>query len=136
VNRENPPQHGATWVPSTPGDSLRRLVGELERWGELFLRLAREGKVLAAEQVLGGLVDWMGNGLIEGWLHLPIPIFEELSDLAEEMLAAFRGYLGGLGEHPAVGAKNGCMQQEDAIRAILARARTLVDAIPPSATDR
>jgi hypothetical protein len=136
MNAEHPPQPGASWAPSTPGESLQRLVGELERWGELFLRMARENKALAAEQVLGGLVDWMGNGLIEGWLHLPIPIFEELSDLAEEMLAAFRGYLGGLGENPAVGAKNGCVQQEDAIRAILVRARALVDAIPPSGTDR
>jgi len=66
------------------------------RWsagGELFLRVADEDRVPAAEQVLGGLVDWMGNGLLDGWLHLPIPRFEAISDLAEELLQACQTYL-------------------------------------------
>jgi hypothetical protein len=68
----------------TPHEARRRLTNDLERWGDLFVRVAREDKVEAAEQILGGLVDWMGNGLIDGWLWLPIPLFARISDLAED----------------------------------------------------
>jgi hypothetical protein len=108
----------------TPQDWLVRLSGELERWGELFLRLARDNKAPAAEQVVGGLVDWMGNGLMDGWLHLPLPVFEALSDLAEELLQAFQAYLAWLGTEGAK-AGEGRSRHEESIRAILARTRGL-----------
>jgi hypothetical protein len=115
-------------------DCLRQLVEKLERWGELFLRVADEGRVPAAEQVLGGLVDWMGNGLMEGWLHLPIPRFEAISDLAEELCQACQAYLARL--QPAMPACSGeeRMAHEAAIRGTLARARELVvsDPQPPT----
>lgn len=118
-----------------PGESLMRLVDELERWGELFLRLAREDRAPAAEQILGGLVDWMGNGLMEGWLHLPIPLFEEVSNLAEEMLEAFQAYLARVQKAPPPCSAEERASHEAPIRAILARARGLTwpDSRPPAA---
>ena len=72
-----------------PGeDALRRLCAGLEGWGTLLREAAERADAAAFEQVLGGLVDWMGNELLDGWLHLPIPVFEALSGLAEELLSA------------------------------------------------
>jgi hypothetical protein len=133
VSAALPSDPGGGRVPTTPGDVLRQLVEALERWGELFLRVAAEGRVPAAEQVLGGLVDWMGNGLMEGWLHLPIPHFEAISDLAEETCQAFQAYLARL-QHakPACSAEER-MAHEAAIRGTLARAQKLIgpDPRPP-----
>ncbi len=123
MSTDPPPPMGTAWAPPTPGETLRRLVDELDRWGELFIRLAREDKAPAAEQVLGGLVDWTGNGLMEGWLHLPIPVFEEVSNLAEELLEAFQGYLAWLRTSEKERAGDGRSRHEVAIRGILARAR-------------
>lgn len=115
----------ASWMPRTPEESLARLVAEMDRWGTVFLRLAGEGRPDAAEQAMGGLVDWMGNGLIDGWLHLPVATFEQVSDLAEELLHAFQDYLAwlraGAMAHPADGAG----RRDDLVREILARAHAL-----------
>jgi hypothetical protein len=123
MSTDSPPPLGAPLAPPTPGETLQRLVDELERWGELFISLAREDKAPAAEQVLGGLVDWTGNGLMDGWLHLPIPVFEEISNLAEELLEAFQGYLAWLRTSEKERAGDGRSRHEVALRGILARAR-------------
>ena len=106
----------------TPDDRLQRLVSDLERWGALFLDVAHRDR-LAAAQVIGGLVEWMGNGLVEGLLYLPIPIFEELSALAEEMFDASRAYLGALASAPN-GAGDRIPNGAE-IQAILDRAQAL-----------
>ena len=111
--------------PLIPEERLDRLVSELERWGGLFIRMEREDRLEAAEQVLGGLVEWMGNGLIEGWLYLPIPVFERLSDLAEELMLEFQGSLRQLGETPRPLAAGARAPHEAAIGDILRRAREL-----------
>jgi hypothetical protein len=117
-------------VPSldrTPHEARRRLTDDLERWGDLFVRVAREGKVEAAEQILGGLVDWMGNGLIDGWLSLPIPLFERISDLAEELFLVCQGYLGRLSAAPPPLSAAERASHEDAVREILSRVRALAE---------
>lgn len=91
------------WVPSglpdsasrftSPGSPLLRLTGDLERWGTVFRQVLQTKGAAAAEQVLGGLVEWMGNDLIDGWLHLTIPLFEEVSDLSEELFRVCESYL-------------------------------------------
>jgi hypothetical protein len=106
----------------TPDDRLKRLVADLERWGVLFLDAAHRDR-LAAEQVIGGLVEWMGNGLVEGLLHLPIPIFEELSTLAEDLFDASRAYLGVLASAP--NGSGDRLPNGATIQAILERARAL-----------
>jgi hypothetical protein len=134
MSAARPSDPGGGRVPTAPGDVLRQLVEALERWGELFLRVAAEDRVPAAEQVLGGLVDWMGNGLMEGWLHLSIPRFEAISDLAEELCQAFQAYLARLQQAPPACSAEERMAHEAAIRGILARAQELIgpDPRPPA----
>jgi hypothetical protein len=125
VSTALPSGTGTGWVRPAPGDLLRRLVEALEHWGELFLRVAGENRVAAAEQVLGGLVDWMGNGLLEGWLHLPIPRFEAISDLAEELFRACQAYLARLQQATPAFPVAERRAYEAAIRTIVARAQAL-----------
>ena len=113
------------FLDRTPHEARRRLTDDLERWGDLFVRVAREGEVEAAEQILGGLVDWMGNGLIDGWLCLPIPLFERISDLAEELFLACQSYIRRLSAVPLPLSAAERASHEDAVREILSRVRAL-----------
>ncbi len=115
------------FLDRTPQEARRRLADDLERWGDLFVRVAREDTGEAAEQILGGLVDWMGNGLIDGWLCLPIPLFERISDLAEELFLACQDYLGRLSAAPPPLSPAERASHEDAVREILSRARALAE---------
>jgi hypothetical protein len=115
-------------------DCLRQLVEALERWGELFLRVVDENRVAAAEQVLGGLVDWMGNGLLEGWLHLPIPRFEAISDLTEDLLQACQAYLARMRQATPACPVAERLAYEAAIRTIMARTQALAVPDPRSPT--
>jgi hypothetical protein len=121
---EDPP---VLFPDRTPHEVRRRLIDDLERWGDLFVRVAREGTMEAAEQILGGLVDWMGNGLIDGWLRLPIPLFEQISDRAEELFLACQDYLKRLSAVPPPLSAVERASHEDAIREILSRVRALAD---------
>jgi hypothetical protein len=127
-----PSDPGGGWVPPAPGDALRQLVEALERWGELFLRMADADRVPAAEQVLGGLVDWMGNGLLDGWLHLPIPRFEGISDLAEELFRACQAYLVRLQQATPACPVAERLAHAVAVRTIVARAQALTVPNPQS----
>ena len=111
----------------TPHEFLLRLGDELERWGTLFIEVAAAKDAAAADQVLGGLVDWMGNGLIDGWLRLPIPLFERISDLTEELFRACQGYLGRLSAVPPPLSAVDRTLHEGAIREILSRVRALAE---------
>ncbi len=113
-------------APLQPGaDALRRLAGALSRWGRLMLDAARRVDAPAFEQVVGGLVEWMGNELLDGWLHLPIPVFEAMSGLSEELFRAGQGY------HAALRAAGPALPEperaahEQAIQDVLARVEAL-----------
>jgi hypothetical protein len=134
MSAARPSDPGGGRVPTAPGDVLRQLAEALERWGELFLRVAAEDRVPAAEQVLGGLVDWMGNGFMEGWLHLSIPRFEAISDLAEELCQAFQAYLARLQQAPPACSAEERIAHEAAIRSIMTRTHALAVPNPPSTT--
>ncbi len=109
---------------STP--PLLRLTWDLDRWGTLFLEVARTREAVAAEQVLGGLVEWMGSDLLDGWLRLPIPLFEEVSDLSEELLQACQAYLAWLRQSsPRPNPVESRRGHEAAIRAVMDRVRAL-----------
>jgi len=65
----------------------------LSAWGRLVVEVGASGAAPSLEQVIGGLVEWMGNELMDGWLHLPIPVFETASGLAEELFQVSQAYL-------------------------------------------
>jgi len=97
----------------------------LNRWGTLFLEVARAKEAPAVEQILGGLVEWMGSDLLDGWLRLPIPLFEEVSGLSEELFRACEGYLAWIRRAPRVVPDEGRRQHEEVIGAVLERVRAL-----------
>lgn len=119
---ESPP--AGSGLPTAEA-ALLRLTRDLDRWGGLFLRVAGEKEPPAVEQVLGGLVEWMGSDLVEGWLRLPIPLFEEVSGLAEELFRACESYLGWIRQAPRPVPPDGRGIREAAIRAVLDRVRAL-----------
>ena len=104
---------------------LIRLTNDLDRWGTLFLEVARSKEANAAEQVLGGLVEWMGSDLLDGWLRLPIPLFEKVSGLSEELLQACQAYLAWLRQAPRAVLPEDRGTREAAIRAVLDRVRAM-----------
>jgi hypothetical protein len=104
---------------------LVRLTQDLDRWGILFLEVARRREAPAVEQVLGGLVEWMGSDLLDGWLRLPIPLFEEVSGLSEELLQACQAYLAWLRRAPRPAPAEGRCRHEDLIRSVLDRVHAL-----------
>jgi hypothetical protein len=110
-----------------PGASLQRLARDLDRWGALFLDMARTREAPAVEQVLGGLVEWMGSDLLDGWLRLPIPLFEELSGLAEELLRACQAYLAWLRQVSRPVPAEDRQAHEDRIRSVLDRVDALAE---------
>ncbi len=112
--------------PLTPsGSPLLRLTRDLDRWGTLFLEVARAKDAPVVEQILGGLVEWMGSDLLDGWLRLPIPLFEEVSGLSEELFRACEGYLAWIRQAPRVVPDEGRRQHEEVIGAVLERVRAL-----------
>ena len=119
-----PPTPAAS--PLTPsGSSLVQLTRDLDRWGRLFLEVARAKDAPAVEQILGGLVEWMGSDLLDGWLRLPIPLFEEVSGLSEELFRACEGYLAWIRQAPRAVPDEGRRQHEELIRSVLERVHAL-----------
>jgi hypothetical protein len=107
------------------GSVLVQLTRDLDRWGTLFLDAARTRETPAVEQVLGGLVEWMGSDLLDGWLRLPIPRFEEVSGLSEELFQACQAYLAWLRQAPRPAPAGGRRTHEDLVRSVLDRVHAL-----------
>ncbi len=122
----------ASGFPSL-GSPLLRLTGDLERWGTLFRQVLQSKGADAAEQVLGGLVEWMGNDLIDGWLHLAIPLFEEVSDLSEELFRACESYLAWARQACTRSSDEARLRREERLQVVLERVRALAgrDEGPP-----
>ncbi len=125
-NAQDPPRlSDSVGGVTQPESSLLRLTRDLDRWGDLFLQVARTKEAPAVEQVLGGLVEWMGSDLLDGWLHLPIPLFEEVSGLAEDLFRACEGYLAWIRQAPYPVPAGDRQPQERLIGAVLERVRSL-----------
>jgi hypothetical protein len=107
------------------GFALGRLAHELQEWGTLFLEVAQTKEIPAVEQVLGGLVAWMGNDLVDGWLYLPLPLFEKLSGLSEDLFRACQSYLDWIRNAPCPVVAEGRTPQEELIKSVLERVRCL-----------
>ena len=119
--RGSDPVGGCTHSPAP----FLRLTRDLDRWGALFLEVARTKEAPAVEQALGGLVGWMGSDLLDGWLYLPIPLFEELSGLAEDLFRACESYLAWIRQAPRPIPAGGRRPHEELIGAVLERVRSL-----------
>ena len=104
---------------------LLRLTRDLDRWGNLFLEVARTKEAPVVDQVLGGLVEWLGGDLLDGWLRRPIPHFEELSGLAEELFRACQAYLDWMRQAPRPLSAEGRRLHEDHIGSVLGRVNAL-----------
>jgi hypothetical protein len=114
-----------------PGhDACQRLCSALSEWGRLILQCGARGDASVLEQVIGGLVDWMGNELLDGWLHLPIPTFEAVSGLAEELFQASQELLAAVraGGGPATDPATAPVGR---IEAVLDRVKALAAAEDP-----
>ena len=109
------------------GSPLLRLTGDLERWGSVFHQVLQTKGAAAAEQVLGGLVEWMGNDLIDGWLHLAIPLFEELSDLSEELFRVCESYLAWARHASTSNPGAAGPRHEERLQDVLMRVRALAE---------
>ena len=107
------------------GFALGRLAHELQEWGTLFLEVAQTKEIPAVEQVLGGLVAWMGNDLVDGWLYLPIPLFEKLNGLSEDLFRACQSYLDWIRNAPCPVVAEGRTPHEELIKSVLERVRCL-----------
>jgi hypothetical protein len=93
----------------------------------LFLEVAQTKEIPAVEQVLGGLVAWMGNDLVDGWLYLPLPLFEKLNGLSEDLFRACQSYLDWIRNAPCPTAAEGRTPHEELIKSVLERVRCLAE---------
>jgi hypothetical protein len=126
MREEEPlPSSPAAFPLTPPGSPILRLTRDLDRWGALFLEVARTKEAPAVEQALGGLVGWMGSDLLDGWLYLPIPLFEELSGLAEDLFRACESYLVWIRQAPRPISAGGRRPHEELIGAVLVRVHAL-----------
>ena len=110
---------------TTSSSPLLRLTGDLERWGTLFRQVLQSKGAAAAEQVLGGLVEWMGNDLLDGWMYLTIPVFEEMSDLSEELFRACESQLAWARQEIRPNPEEARLRHEERLRLVLERVRAL-----------
>lgn len=109
----------------TSASPLLRLTGDLERWGTLFQQVLQSKGAAAAEQVLGGLVEWLGNDLLDGWMYLTIPVFEEVSDLSEELFRACESHLAWARQEIRPNPEEDRLRHEERLRVVLERVRAL-----------
>jgi len=119
------PERESIFLSVGQRDSLLGLARDLDRWGCLFLEVAQTKDASAIDRVLGGLVEWMGSDLVDGWLRLPIPVFEQVSELAEDLFRACAAYLVWTKQAPRPIAVEERKPHEDRIRITLARVRDL-----------
>ncbi len=120
---------------ASPDSALLRLTQDLDRWGTLFLQVAQTKEAPSVEQVLAGLVEWMGSDLLDGWLRLPIPLFEEVSGLSEELFRACQAYLSWIRGAPQPAPAEDRRTHEDLVRSVLDRVRALAETRHGAARD-
>jgi hypothetical protein len=89
------------------------LAGDIADWGERFLRVRAGCGNEAAQQVLGGIAEWLGTDLVDGMPLLPLERWSMLDELAEELLQGCRACATG---EPGA---------EDGVRVIIDKARDL-----------
>lgn len=94
-------------------DVFSTLAGDIADWGERFLRVRSGCGNEAAQQVLGGIAEWLGTDLVDGMPVLPLERWVLLDELAEELLQECRACVTG---EPGA---------EDRLHGIIGKAREL-----------
>lgn len=111
-----------------PGpDAIAGVVRDLEAWADRFLKAARAGDAGRAEEVVAGLVDWLGHDLVDAFLLMDVATWEALSELAEELFQSLREGWAGAGASPRA-PWPGLPAAQAAIAGILRRARAIREA--------
>ena len=111
-----------------PGpDAIAGVVRDLEAWADRFLKAARAGDAGRAEEVVAGLVDWLGHDLVDAFLLMDVATWEALSELAEELFQSLREGRAGAGASPGA-PWPGLPAAQAAIAGILGRARAIREA--------
>jgi hypothetical protein len=89
------------------------LADDIADWGERFLRVEAAGGRESAEQLLGGIAEWLGSDLVDGMPVMPLERWERLDALSEELLQGCKA---------CIAAEPGAGQQ---LRDIIRRAREM-----------
>ena len=71
------------------------LASDIADWAERFLRAEAAGGREAAEQVLGGIAEWLGSDLVDGMPVMPLERWLVLDALAEELLQGCKARIAG-----------------------------------------
>jgi hypothetical protein len=67
-------------------DLFSVLASDIADWGERFLRAEAAGGREAADQLIGGIAEWLGSDLVDGMPLMPLERWLVLDGLAEELL--------------------------------------------------
>jgi hypothetical protein len=71
------------------------LARDIADWGERFLRVEAAGGRESAEQILGGIAEWLGSDLVDGMPVMPLEQWEALDVLSEELLQGCKACIAG-----------------------------------------
>jgi hypothetical protein len=93
------------------------LADDIVDWGERFLRVLDECGPEAAQQVLGGIAEWLGTDLVDAMPVMDMEQWLLLDGLAEELFQSCRACIGGNGE--------ACRQ----VTAVISRTREIRDRV-------
>lgn len=106
-------------VSSSAGQAacIVTLADDIVDWGERFLRVLGECGSEAAQQVLGGIAEWLGTDLVDAMPLIDMEHWLLLDGLAEELFQSCRCCVGGNGE--------ACRQ----VTAVIARTRMIRDRV-------
>lgn len=70
------------------------LAEDIIDWGERFLRVLDECGTEAAQQVMGGIAEWLGTDLVDAMPVMDMEQWLLLDGLAEELFQSCRACLG------------------------------------------
>lgn len=79
----------------TRNEEFSVLADDIADWGERFLRVEAAGGRESAEQLLGGIAEWLGSDLVDGMPVMPLERWELLDALAEELLQGCKACIAG-----------------------------------------
>jgi hypothetical protein len=80
------------------GGLFATLADDIVDWGERFLRILDQCGAEAAQQVLGGIAEWLGTDLVDALPVMDMAQWLLLDGLAEELFQSCRACVSGNGD--------------------------------------